>query len=90
MSFPPSSSRGSGLPVDCRCDSPGEVADIWRAKKALGLPGGLLVAAPVPEQAEIPASQIEPFIEQAVSDCGEAGPRSAEVTPVPAAAASRS
>ena len=74
-------SRGSGLPVDICCNSPQEVADIWRAKRALDLAGGLLVAVPVPEEDEIPAAQIEPQIKQALADSEAAGLRSAEVTP---------
>ena len=79
--FPAFYSRGSGLPVDICCNSPHEVADIWRAKRALDLAGGLLVAVPVPEEDEIPAAQIEPQIEQALADSAAAGLRSAEVTP---------
>jgi pseudouridine-5'-phosphate glycosidase len=79
--FPAFYSRGSGLPVDVRCDSAGEVVAIWQAKQKLGLPGGLLVAAPVPEQDEIPASDIEPAILQAVAEAEQKGLRSAEVTP---------
>lgn len=79
--FPAFYSRSSGLPVDARCDSPAEVAAIWRAKRTLGLPGGLLVTVPVPVDDEIPAAEIEPFIEQAVAEAGSKGLRSAEVTP---------
>ena len=79
--FPAFYSRHSGLPVDLCCDSPQEVADIWRAKRALDLTGGLLVAVPVPEEDEIPTAQIEPLIEQALADARAAGLRSAEVTP---------
>ena len=79
--FPAFYSRGSGLPVDICCNSPQEVAEIWRAKRALDLAGGLLVAVPVPEEDEIPAAQIEPLIEQALADSEAAGLRSAEVTP---------
>lgn len=79
--FPAFYSRGSGLSVDLCCNSPQEVADVWRAKQALGLAGGLLVAAPVPEGEEIPAKEIEPLIEQAVADSEAAGLRSSEVTP---------
>lgn len=79
--FPAFYSRSSGLPVDVRCDSPAEVAAIWRAKRTLGLPGGLLVTVPVPAADEIPAPEIEPFIEQAVAEAGAKGLRSAEVTP---------
>ena len=79
--FPAFYSRSSGLPVDLCCNSPREVADIWRAKQALDLAGGLLVAVPVPDEDEIPAAQIEPIIEQALADGEDAGLRSAEVTP---------
>jgi len=79
--FPAFYSRSSGLPVDVRCDSPAEVAAIWRAKRALGLPGGLLVTVPVPVSDEIPAGDIEPAIEQAVAEAAARGLRSAAVTP---------
>ena len=79
--FPAFYSRSSGLPVDIRCNTPQEVADIWRAKRSLDLAGGLLVAVPVPQEDEIPAAQIEPQIEQALADSDAAGLRSAEVTP---------
>ncbi len=79
--FPAFYSRSSGLPVDVCCNSPQEVAEIWRAKRALDLTGGLLVAVPVPQEDEIPAAQIEPQIEQALAESDAAGLRSAEVTP---------
>jgi len=79
--FPAFYSRSSGLPVDVRCDSGAEVAAIWRAKRALGLPGGLLVTVPIPTELEIPAAEIEPVIEQAVKEAEAQGLRSAEVTP---------
>lgn len=79
--FPAFYSRSSGLPVDVRCDAPGEVAAIWRAKRKLGLPGGLLVTVPVPAEDEIPADEIEPAIGQAVGEAEARGLRSAEVTP---------
>lgn len=79
--FPAFYSRSSGLSVDVRCDSGEEVAAIWRAKRRLNLPGGLLVTAPIPAELEIPASEIEPVIEQAVREAEAQGLRSAEVTP---------
>jgi pseudouridine-5'-phosphate glycosidase len=80
-SFPAFYSRSSNLPVDVRCDTPEEIAAIWRAKQALALPGGLLVANPIPFAAEIPAAEIEPEILQAVEEVATRGLRSAEVTP---------
>lgn len=69
------------LKVDICCQTVDEVADIWRAKKGLGLPGGLLVTVPIPAEDEIPAAEIEPFIEQALAEANTKGLRSAEVTP---------
>ena len=74
-------SRSSGLRVDVRCDSAAEVAAIWRAKQRLGMPGGLLVAVPIPVADDIPAAEIEPYIEQAVAEAAARGLRSAAVTP---------
>jgi len=79
--FPAFYSCRSGLPVDVRCDNPAEVAAIWRAKRGMGLPGGLLVTVPVPADDEIPAAEIEPAIEQAVAEAAVRGLRSAQVTP---------
>ncbi len=79
--FPAFYSRSSGLPVDVRCENAGEVAALWHAKQALGLPGGLLVAVPVPQADEIPADAIEPVIARAVAEAEAQGLRSAQVTP---------
>lgn len=79
--FPAFYSRNSGLPVDVRCDTPQEIVEIWRAKRQLGLPGGLLVANPIPVADEIPAAEIEPAILQAVDEAITGELRSAEVTP---------
>ncbi len=46
-------SRRSGLPVDTRCDSPEEVAKLFRAQEALGIERALLVTVPVPEAFEV-------------------------------------
>lgn len=80
-SFPAFYSRSSHLPVDLRCENAAEVASLWRAKRELGLPGGLLVANPIAAADEIPAEEIEPAILQAVNEAAVAGLRSAEVTP---------
>ncbi len=79
--FPAFYSRTSGLPVDIRCDTPAEVAELWRTKQQLGLPGGLLVTVPVPAEDEIPAAEIEPHIAQAIAEAEARSLRSAEVTP---------
>ena len=61
-------SRQSGLRVDTRVDRPQEAAAIIRAKRQLGLPGGILVVVPVPEADELPKESIEPRIVAALAE----------------------
>jgi pseudouridine-5'-phosphate glycosidase len=63
--FPAFYSRSSGLPVDARCDTAEDAAQIIRAKFDLGLPGGVLIGVPVPEEYAV-APDIEPAIQQAL------------------------
>jgi pseudouridine-5'-phosphate glycosidase len=74
-------SRTSGLPVDVRCDTPAEVAHLIEARRELELPGAVLVTVPVPEDAAIPAEDIEAALEEALAEAHTQGLRSAEVTP---------
>lgn len=79
--FPAFYSRSSGLKVPMRADSPAEVASIMRSKWDLGLPGAVIVANPIPEADEIPASEIEPVIVAALAEAEARGIRGKEVTP---------
>ena len=45
-------SRSSGLPVDARANDAADVANIFRAQRALGIESALLVVAPVPVKFE--------------------------------------
>ena len=54
--FPAFYSRESGHAVPMSCATPAEVADVMRAKWAMGLKGGVVVANPIPAEAEIPAA----------------------------------
>lgn len=71
----------SGLPVDARCDTPADVADMARARRELGLPGAVLVTVPVPKEAGIPNAELEPVIETALRDAEKKRLQHAEVTP---------
>jgi pseudouridine-5'-phosphate glycosidase len=53
--FPAFWSRQSGLPAPIRLDSVDEIARFASSRSALALPGGTLVANPIPEADEIPA-----------------------------------
>jgi len=66
--FPAFYSRSSGLPVDVCCDTPEEVAAIAQARDALELPGGILVAVPIPTEDELPSSEAEDAIERALAE----------------------
>jgi pseudouridine-5'-phosphate glycosidase len=79
--FPAFWSRDSGLPAPIRLDAPEAVAALIRAKAALGLGGGVLVANPVPEADEIPAPEIAAHIEAAVAEARETGVAAKAVTP---------
>jgi pseudouridine-5'-phosphate glycosidase len=79
--FPAFYSRSSGLKVPMRADSPDEVAAIMRSKWELGLEGSVVVANPIPEADEIPASEIEPVIAAALAEADRLGIRGKDVTP---------
>ncbi len=79
--FPAFYSRSSGLPVDVRVDSPAEAAAIIEAKRQLGLPGGVLICAPVPAEFELPAAQANAAIEQALAEADAQGVRGKATTP---------
>jgi len=79
--FPAFWSRASGLPVPLRLDGAADLARFWRTRRDLGLDGGLLVANPVPIEAEIPRAEIEAVIARAVAEVEAAGVRAKDVTP---------
>jgi pseudouridine-5'-phosphate glycosidase len=66
--FPAFYTRRSGLPVDVRCDTPEQVAALVRAREALQLTSGMLVAVPVPKEEELPAAEAELAIARALAE----------------------
>ncbi len=79
--FPAFYSRKSGLKLDQRINTPGEFADILRVKWNLGISGGVVVANPIPEDAEIPAEKIHDTIETALKEADTLGIKGKEITP---------
>jgi pseudouridine-5'-phosphate glycosidase len=73
--------RASGLAVDARADSPAEVAALARARRALGLPGALLVTVPVPADAEVPQDVLEGALGRALAEAEREGSGGRELTP---------
>ena len=74
-------SRSSGLGAPLRMDHPAEVAAAHRMRVALGLPGGQLVANPIPEADEIPAATLAPLIAKALAEAESQGISAKAVTP---------
>lgn len=73
--------RKSGFKVDYRMDSPEEIAAAVKAKDALGLSGGMLVANPVPEEYSMDPDKIEAVISEAVEEAKALGITGQKVTP---------
>ncbi len=79
--FPAFWSRSSGLPAPLRMDSAAEIAAAHLMRGRLGLPGGQLVANPIPVEAEIAAAEITPHIEASLRDAAARGIAAKAVTP---------
>lgn len=73
--------RQSGLPSPLTMNTAAQIANGHAMRGALGLPGGQLVANPIPEAAEIPLSEIGPVIEQALTEADAQGIAAKLVTP---------
>ena len=79
--FPAFYSRHSGLGVDARIDSPGEIAEALRAHWGIGLSGGVVVANPIPEEHEIGALVLDGWTAAALERAAAAGIHGKDVTP---------
>lgn len=79
--FPAFYSRDSGHAVPMRCETAAEVAEVMRAKWAMGLGGGLVIANPIPREAEIAAGEIAPAIAAAVAKAEAQGIAGKALTP---------
>lgn len=77
--FPAFYSRSSGLRVPHRVETGAEVAAIMEHRTRERT--GVLVGVPIPEDAEIPAAEIDAVLVQALADCDAAGIVGAAVTP---------
>lgn len=74
-------SRDSGLPAPLRMDDPSQIARAHEMRAAMGLPGGQLVANPIPADDEIPADKLAPIISQASEEAETSGIEGKAVTP---------
>ena len=74
-------SRQSGIALIDRADTPEAVAAIMKVKWGLGLTGGILVANPVPKDDEIPATDLQEVIDNALEDARQSNITGKAVTP---------
>ncbi len=76
-------SRSSGLRAPLRLDTAAEIAAFELARRRLHGDdlGGMLVANPVPAEAEIPADEMAAFIDAAIADAATAGVTGKALTP---------
>ncbi|MFZ0529251.1 MAG: pseudouridine-5'-phosphate glycosidase [Propionicimonas sp.] len=79
--FPSFYSRSSGFRSPLRLDAAAEIAATMRAKWALGLAGGVVVANPIPAEDEIPEAEIGVLIAEAVAEAEAQGITGAAITP---------
>ncbi|MEJ5217211.1 pseudouridine-5'-phosphate glycosidase [Cognatishimia sp. D5M38] len=79
--FPAFWSRSSGLPAPLRLDSPAEIAKAYVMRAEMGLPGGQLIANPIPAADEIAADALAPIIKEATEAADAQGIAGKDVTP---------
>lgn len=80
-SFPAFWSATSDLSAPLRMDTAEAIAKAHRIRAAIGLPGGQLVANPIPVEDEIPAQDLAPVINQAQAEAEAQGITGKAVTP---------
>ena len=69
------------LPVDARVDTAAQAAAIVRAKRRMGLRGGVLVTVPAPPDEALPRRAAEEATEEALREAERRGVRGKEMTP---------
>lgn len=74
-------SSRSGLFVDQRIENAAEAASIAHARDLLGLPGAVLVTAPVPTEHEVNAEELERILKQALELAQDHKITGKEITP---------
>lgn len=74
-------SATSSLPAPLRMDRAGDIAAAGKLRAAMGLPGGQLIANPIPQDAQIAADTLAPIIAQALREADAQGIAAKSVTP---------
>ncbi|SNT26197.1 pseudouridine-5'-phosphate glycosidase [Antarctobacter heliothermus] len=74
-------SREAGLRAPLRADTALQIAQAHRMRARLDLPGGQLIANPIPVEAEIPRATLAPIIAEATRDADTHGITGKDLTP---------
>jgi pseudouridine-5'-phosphate glycosidase len=79
--FPAFWSASSALNAPLRMDDATQIARAHITRAAMGLPGGQLIANPIPVADEIPSKDLAPIIARAQADADQHGVTGKAVTP---------
>jgi len=79
--FPAFYKRSSGFRVDQRLDTAEEIAAVLRARRALDIHGGVLVANPIPSEHALDPETVDGWTTTALADSEAAGIHGKEITP---------
>ncbi|WP_377703479.1 pseudouridine-5'-phosphate glycosidase [Pseudoduganella sp. UC29_71] len=79
--FPAFFTRESGFNADFQLDTPAEQASFINTKWKLGLKGGVVVSAPVPQADAMPKAEIDAITAQALGEAASGGVTGKKVTP---------
>lgn len=73
--------RESGFAVDYRVDTAAEVAAAMNIKWSTGLDGGMVIAAPIPEEHALDREEIDGVIDEAITEMQRQGITGKDTTP---------
>jgi pseudouridine-5'-phosphate glycosidase len=79
--FPMFYTAGRSLAVDARVQSAVDVAEVWRAHRALEMQSALLLGVPVPDYAALQEADLEGAIVEALGRAATEGIQGKDVTP---------
>ena len=79
--FPGFFTDATGLKLTARVETPAEIAAVYRASRALGRPGAILVVQPPPPDVALPQTLVDRAVARALDEARQSGIRGAALTP---------
>ncbi|NLA82167.1 MAG: pseudouridine-5'-phosphate glycosidase [Clostridiaceae bacterium] len=73
--------RESGFKLAIRLDDPGAIAEAFKVSRALGYPGGMVIANPIPQESAMDPVLIQSAIDEALEEADRQGIAGKDVTP---------